>query len=549
MAASPTVLDLLSFYLPRLADPATRQAPAWPPDLFGLMSALLERSGAYLTALERWPPKNFKDYLEKLDDHANDYKLGQPDSKRASHLVEKIFSKLLEDCGDKPLSQLRELQASSQAALLLMVIADQTFANFNRSTAGAVPPTEFEILAELSIHKRSPATLGNEIPYERLIILPKRRTPQTGLNIRSLSLHLAACPTSELNVQWIDSPAREQRTELNILFLPWPLKITPPSFLPVDAPVGLMDNMNSHYGWFTYNPPQNANIVMDAINHIDLALELCGAVDLLVLPECAINENQWEELVAACAEAYPALSLLAGVAQSAASKKSAGSNRAHFKVPFTQARQDKHHRWLLTGSQVIQYQLGPALNPKQSWWECMELKQRNLHFIQLNPWMLFAPLICEDLARPDPAGNLLRAVGPDLVVALLMDGPQLENRWAARNAITLADDPGSAVLSVTSAGMVDLSNNGRTRPRRTVALYKDPYTGVREIDLPADVTGILMTLSPQPRTEFSADGRKEDDSDTHPVFSGIQFLSANLSGPIIKSRNRTKTNANSKKTT
>jgi hypothetical protein len=55
----------------------------------------------------------------------------------------------------------------------------------------------------------------------------------------------------------------------------------------------------------------------------------------------------------------------------------------------------------------------------------------------------------------------MNAIGPNLVIALLMDGPQLENRWPARYATVLAEDPGSAVLTVTSLGMVRRSNYAR----------------------------------------------------------------------------------------
>src|SRR5687768_17746605 len=41
---------------------------------------------------------------------------------------------------------------------------------------------------------------------------------------------------------------------------------------------------------------------------------------------------------------------------------------------------------------------------------------------------LFRSLICEDLARQDPIAELVRHVGPTLVVTILMDGPQLKNR-------------------------------------------------------------------------------------------------------------------------
>jgi len=65
--------------------------------------------------------------------------------------------------------------------------------------------------------------------------------------------------------------------------------------------------------------------------------------------------------------------------------------------------------------------------------------------------MSMATLICEDLARIDPVQTVIRAIGPNLVIALLMDGPQWQRRWSGRYATVLADDPGSAVLSVTLA--------------------------------------------------------------------------------------------------
>jgi hypothetical protein len=48
-----------------------------------------------------------------------------------------------------------------------------------------------------------------------------------------------------------------------------------------------------------------------------------------------------------------------------------------------------------------------------------------------------------------PGADVMNAIGPNLVIALLMDGPQREHRWPGRYATVLADDPGSAVLTVT----------------------------------------------------------------------------------------------------
>jgi hypothetical protein len=61
--------------------------------------------------------------------------------------------------------------------------------------------------------------------------------------------------------------------------------------------------------------------------------------------------------------------------------------------------------------------------------------------------------MCEDLAQSDNVAEVIRSVGPALVITPLLDGPQLASRWAARYASVFADDPGSAVLTLTSFGL------------------------------------------------------------------------------------------------
>jgi hypothetical protein len=142
--------------------------------------------------------------------------------------------------------------------------------------------------------------------------------------------------------------------------------------------------------------------------------------------------------------------------------------------PLEKVVQKKHHPWRLDEAQVIQYGLGGVLNPSTGWWECADLTDRQLSFISMSPDIVLSVLVCEDLARPDPVANIVRAVGPNLLIALLMDGPQIKERWAARYATILADDPGCSVLSLTSIGMSNLSRpqSGPNRSR-VVAMWKD----------------------------------------------------------------------------
>jgi hypothetical protein len=134
-------------------------------------------------------------------------------------------------------------------------------------------------------------------------------------------------------------------------------------------------------------------------------------------------------------------------------------------------------------------------------------------------------LICEDLARQEPIAEIIRSVGPSLVIALLMDGPQLKTRWSSRYATVLADDPGSSVLTLSSIGMVGLSRpEGESKRSRVIALWKDPLSGARETELPEGADGVLINLvntgniSAQER---AAVGRLDEESDKTLILGGV----------------------------
>jgi hypothetical protein len=120
----------------------------------------------------------------------------------------------------------------------------------------------------------------------------------------------------------------------------------------------------------------------------------------------------------------------------------------------------------------------------------------------------------------------MRAVGPNLAIALLMDGPQTNGRWAARYATTLADDPGCSVLSVTSLGMAKLSRPRRGESKsRTVALWKDAKSSeAQEITIDQDAGGVVLSLSMRHIEEWTADGRSDEGNAIYPVLSGVHCV-------------------------
>jgi hypothetical protein len=159
----------------------------------------------------------------------------------------------------------------------------------------------------------------------------------------------------------------------------------------------------------------------------------------------------------------------------------------------------------------------------------MDVPRRSIEFVEVAELTL-AALVCEDLAQNDDVAELIRQVGPTIVLTALLDGPQLNSRWAARYASVLADDPGSAVMTLTSYGMVQ-----RCRPRGqeaspVVALWKDPSRGVREIPLDPGAHGVLLTVCTDRATRRCADGRIPVDNGIHCFDVAIHQVRASRTG-------------------
>src|SRR6185503_894532 len=117
---------------------------------------------------------------------------------------------------------------------------------------------------------------------------------------------------------------------------------------------------------------------------------------------------------------------------------------------------------------------------------------------------------------------VIRSVGPSLVIALLMDGPQLERRWPGRYATVLADDPGSAVLTLTSLGMVRRSSMPGNEGPSPIALWKDPYGQAQELLLPRGAHALVLTLSASRITGVTLDGRSDASKTVRLSLSGVR---------------------------
>ena len=112
------------------------------------------------------------------------------------------------------------------------------------------------------------------------------------------------------------------------------------------------------------------------------------------------------------------------------------------------------------------------------------------------------------------------------MIAILMDGPQIRQRWPAKYASVLADDPGSSVLTLTSLAMTRLSRPAPGQQDRSgvIALWHDAQYGEVEIELARHQNAAVLSLIRHRTEELTADGRSDNGFAYQPVFAGYNGL-------------------------
>jgi len=284
----------------------------------------------------------------------------------------------------------------------------------------------------------------------------------------------------------------------------------------------------ANFGYFDYQPSRikGAGVAEWTSQILLHSGELGQPVDLIVFPECSLDEAEWETVSAVAAD-HGAF-IVAGV-RGRNESDNRGTNVVRLRAPYKWQEsepQHKHHRWKLNRSQITAYGLGGTLQSAAEWWENIDVRERTLNFFAMSEDLVICPLICEDLARQDPVAEMVRSVGPNLVVALLMDGPQLPQRWSARYASVLADDPGSSVLTVTSLGMVRLSKPVGVPSQRIVASWRDAFGDFMPIELHGKEEAVVLNLQFRRSEERSVDGRTDGGVASYPILCGVHPVSS-----------------------
>jgi hypothetical protein len=513
--------------------PFGEQLVEWPPDVFAFTEVILERSQAYRFVLSppegvEWPPSRIPAWPDTVTDEGRQWSFWAEDASRGLPHVLLEEWRLLCERSDTPLDLLAEGKAwrVCEALLTVHAIADEACVGLgvplDSSDGGACiyQARGRELLARAGTLSR--------IHPQLLRVFPKVRTSPNGTALSSLSRYACVLRPGTM-ARWHKTPVRHRGTDTrashaSLLLLPWPLRVRETDFRPVGGPP--RRDAGETFGYFEFAPAEKLDL--DLVSRVIVAArDEVESVDVVCLPESAIDESEIQGLEEVLEDQGVAM-LITGVRGRATGPGRFPRNWVHKGVSprlekgerpskalgecWFHLRQNKHHRWALDEPQIFQYHLGGALHPQVRWWEAMDVPRRSLQFVELGEELVMISLICEDLAQMDDVAEVIRSVGPTAVMTPLLDGPQLNSRWAARYASVLADDPGAAVCTLSSFGMVQRSRPPAREASRVFALWKDPVRGTREIALDPGAQGVVLTTCGSRAARSTVDGRKPVDN-------------------------------------
>ncbi|HET7352517.1 MAG TPA: hypothetical protein VFJ11_00530 [Gaiellaceae bacterium] len=503
----------------------------WPPDVFALANLALDHTKSYRFAIAPpagrfWPP--FPEWNEEVSAAAQAWRtVSGGDGGALPPLVRRSWESVT-GLRDLPLAEIRSGAAWKLICALhtLHAAADEACAHLGSGAAAAAGSFEQRAWDLFRAH----SSLARLSP-RRMRVVPKTNFSPRGITIRSLSRYLGL--SYELvPVQWTSgAPEGHARSQYNVLLLPWPLRVQAEDFRAL--PSTRLRNMDTErFGFFEFAPP--ATLDCGLVGSLLAEAAAAGSdVDAVVLPEAALLPEEipaLEETLARHAVRY----VISGVRQSQAYPVP-GRNYLHLGMRtatgWERVEQSKHHRWSLDGPQIRQYHLSRTLDPQKLWWEAIDIGERTLGVAAVAPGVTVAPLVCEDLASLDECAHLLRDMGPSLIVAVLLDGPQLTARWPCRYSGVLADDPGSAVLTLTSYGMAARCRPSGKRRSRVVAHWNSRTDRPHELSLGRGSAGVLLTLRVEPSTVWTADGRLHPNSPSMRLSSVQQLAGRRTRAP------------------
>lgn len=482
--------------------------PPWPTDLFACCAAILNLTGRYWEIFEN----EDESQITRIAESYGRFKLFT--SGRSSfapmHIeyMQKLWNKLT-------LNRANDFasvgQSAISAAVKLLLIADR--ACIEVRVRGSRKP--FAQLLQRK-HMRTQATRDGrmpkpfetlcwQVPMDRGRVLPKLLVPKVGQTVNNLSKNIAYIPSNEVLPRWFF--ARNDLApfgSLNALLVPFPYSIANHCFQPSVSTNRVLPHFVVEANWMAEIGGVQAleSLIGDLLSECK---DRSITVNCIVLPELALKTSDASELAKRLAIRCNELTMLVcGVGGTrTCNHKSTGVNECN--VFFLDHRgirmhwaQSKHHQWKLTPGQIERYQLEEQLSTSgPECFEDFEIDRKCLLF-SLNDEFIVTTLICEDIARSTPVLPVIEALGPSLVIALLMDDAQLPIRWNAKKAESIWEAAGTSVLTFTSLGMVARSTFVDRANDAPIAYWQGGIRGSTDISrcisMPWDAQGVVICV-------------------------------------------------------
>lgn len=580
--------------------PSILSAPIWPPDAYGIAAMLLERSGVYQFLspgrIERWSEPWFilrdRD-VQEWHDIATEW--------RSTFAVPSGLQCLWDDLldnSDASISKFPGLGTSLskwvRCAYALMFVADEASKDIGYVSLDSDPKSlswvnllDAKLESEwISRNKNEPKsssehillsnhryTIAQMLSQDMLAVQPKARTPQVGATLRTMSQHLALLPPpARIGATWqrIASHKSDEKSDLNILLIPFPYRIECEWFSGL--PDGVKNGSSvspKNWGWFDLEQrwlPDDPAIFTQFVESLIKEAESEKPdvrIDAVILPEYSLTWEHHQHLVEHLASTNDEIEFIVSGSKTNCEGAegnfalTSSINRVDLENPIIHTNsRGKHHRWRLDSGQIEAYGLSSELDPSTNWWEGIALHRRQVHTHVFRESSSFTTFICEDLARSDPCHETIRALGPSIVFCLLMDNVQIPVRWPGRYAAALAEDPGSAVLTFTSRGLIENAvvherrkETGRNRSQKaegsgyarsanwSIGLWRDDETNfARELHCPPGEHAVLLRLERRVAEDASYDDRCDSEGvrwvysqslsigldESHPALSKLQ---------------------------
>lgn len=515
----PTVGKLIERLMPRgsherpddgNAPPDWRSAPIWPPDVFAIAATLVRHSECYALAAVRGGLGLGKDHPGEMQEVGNLWARDLESPRLLAWLRmewEQLLAGWEKSAGDEVDAD-GEATAWAVAALRLMAAADEACAGVGFGGDTLVART-----AEVIAFENDGQSLCWLVDPSEACVQPKARTPPVGCTLRSLSLHLALLPSIDtVTTVHIDAdPPTPGKNSFGVLLVPFPYELADSDVAHREVKNQRWGNLSLGCGWTRAPRPKALALFVKEL--VTEARRKGRTTDIVVLPELAMSRGQFMAVWNSLRPAGVQL-LVSGVhvrERGVDRNLVVGLLRGPKRGADIGWEQSKHHRWRIEKLQIQNY--GLKLPADKSWWEDIDISERAVVTARFADGASVACLVCEDLARIEPVQPVLREMGPSLLIALLMDGPQLSNRWAARASGTFADDPGSSVLVLTSLALVRRNQVHRSKHAGAasppIGVWQEPEESPIEIPIGPDAHAVHFTLNNQERREVTLDGRDD----------------------------------------